>query len=175
MTFDLDLYLQGHSTLFWLGIQHDSIVWVIMRRQGVSSERRRSSCYSWIWNLNLLLNIVPSCICAYSQVHIMQKSALFMQIFFGWDAKNIYKISIIPIILFPMHPIWLQEQISKMSSMTPVFVKPHLHLKVSLFLAELPVCGHWLRVPCVWCGVQQVGGCQEQWPSLQDSSSLLDI
>ena len=28
---------------FWLGIQYDSIVWVIMRRRGVSSERRRSS------------------------------------------------------------------------------------------------------------------------------------
>ena len=42
VTFDLDLYLQSHSTLFWLGIQHDSIVWVIMRRRGVSSERRRS-------------------------------------------------------------------------------------------------------------------------------------
>ena len=41
--FDLDLYLQGHSTLFWLGIQHDSIVWVIMRRRLVSSERRRCS------------------------------------------------------------------------------------------------------------------------------------
>ena len=47
MTFDLDLYLQGHSTLFWLGIQHDSIVWVIMRRRGVSSER--SSCSSFLW------------------------------------------------------------------------------------------------------------------------------
>ena len=46
MTFDLDLYLQGHSTLFWLGIQHYSIVWVIMRWRGVSSERRRSSCSS---------------------------------------------------------------------------------------------------------------------------------
>ena len=32
---------------FWLGIQYDSIVWVIMRRRGVSSERRRSSCSSW--------------------------------------------------------------------------------------------------------------------------------
>ena len=31
--------------LTW-GIQHNSIVWVIMRRQGVSSERRRSSCSS---------------------------------------------------------------------------------------------------------------------------------
>ena len=29
---------------FWLGIQYDSIVWVIMRRRGVSSERRHSSC-----------------------------------------------------------------------------------------------------------------------------------
>ena len=32
--------------LTW-GIQHDSIVWVIMRRRGVSSERRRSRCSSW--------------------------------------------------------------------------------------------------------------------------------
>ena len=41
---------QGHSTLFWFGTQHDSIVWVIMRQRGVSSERRRSSwvCFS-IW------------------------------------------------------------------------------------------------------------------------------
>ena len=46
MTFDLDLYLQGHSTLFWFGTQHDSIVWVIMKRRGVSSELRRSSCSS---------------------------------------------------------------------------------------------------------------------------------
>ena len=35
---------------FWLGIQYDSIVWVIMRRQGVYSERRRSSCSSFLWN-----------------------------------------------------------------------------------------------------------------------------
>ena len=32
---------------FWLGIQYVSKVWVIMRRRGVSSERRRSSCSSW--------------------------------------------------------------------------------------------------------------------------------
>ena len=32
--------------IFWLGIQYDSMVWVIMRRRGVSSERRRSSCFS---------------------------------------------------------------------------------------------------------------------------------
>ena len=48
ITFDLDLYFQGHSTLFWLGTQHDSIVWVIMRRRGVSSERRHSSCSSYV-------------------------------------------------------------------------------------------------------------------------------
>ena len=34
--------------IFWLGIQYDSMVWVIMRRRGVSSERRRSSCSSLI-------------------------------------------------------------------------------------------------------------------------------
>ena len=32
---------------FWLGIQYDSMVWVIMRRRGVSSERRCSSCSSY--------------------------------------------------------------------------------------------------------------------------------
>ena len=36
----------------------DPIVWVIMRRRGVSSERRRSSCSSYTWILNLL-NIIP--------------------------------------------------------------------------------------------------------------------
>ena len=55
MTFDLDLYLQGLSTLFWFWTQHDSIVWVIMRWRGGggggggSSERRRSSCSSYSW------------------------------------------------------------------------------------------------------------------------------
>ena len=33
---------------FLLGIQYDSIVWVIMRRRGVSSERRRFSCFSLV-------------------------------------------------------------------------------------------------------------------------------
>ena len=33
---------------FWLGIQYVSKVWVIMRRRGVSSERRRSSCSSFV-------------------------------------------------------------------------------------------------------------------------------
>ena len=32
--------------IFWLGIQYDLMVWVIMRRRGVSSECRRSSCSS---------------------------------------------------------------------------------------------------------------------------------
>ena len=31
---------------FWLGIQYDSTVWVIIKRRGVSSERRHSSCSS---------------------------------------------------------------------------------------------------------------------------------
>ena len=44
--------------LFWLGIQYDSVVWVIMRRGGggggggVSSERRHSSCSSFFYMLN---------------------------------------------------------------------------------------------------------------------------
>ena len=74
MTFDLDLYLQGHSTLtsscplcnvfssrsiiFILGIQYGSIVWVIMRRRGVSTERRRSSCSSCYWPISQ----IPQCI-----------------------------------------------------------------------------------------------------------------
>ena len=37
------------SILFWLGIWYESIVWVIIRRWGVFSERRRSSCSSLIY------------------------------------------------------------------------------------------------------------------------------
>ena len=40
--------------IFWLGIQYDSMVWVIMRRRGVSSECRRSS-YSQIHSMPLCL------------------------------------------------------------------------------------------------------------------------
>ena len=61
-TFDLDFENRVCSVtfsvldrlFFWLGIQYVSKVWVIMRRRGVSSERRRSSCSS----LNQLRNIV---------------------------------------------------------------------------------------------------------------------
>ena len=42
---------------FWLGIRYDSIVWVIMRRRGVSSERRRYSCSSLKWLQLSLLDI----------------------------------------------------------------------------------------------------------------------
>ena len=50
-SFDLDFENRVRSVtfsvldrlFFWLGIQYDSIMWVIMRRRGVSSERRRSS------------------------------------------------------------------------------------------------------------------------------------
>ena len=43
--------------IFWLGIQYDSMVWVIMRRRGVSSERRRSSCSSYISICNAVYDI----------------------------------------------------------------------------------------------------------------------
>ena len=50
-SFDLDFENRVRSVMFsvldrlffWLGIQYDSIMWVIIRRRGVSSERRRSS------------------------------------------------------------------------------------------------------------------------------------
>ena len=55
-SFDLDFENRVRSLtfsvldrlFFWLGIQYDSIVWVIMRRRGVSPERRRSSCSSYL-------------------------------------------------------------------------------------------------------------------------------
>ena len=57
-SFDLDFENRVRSVtfsvldrlFFWLGIQYDSIMWVIMRRRGVSSERRRSSCSSLFSN-----------------------------------------------------------------------------------------------------------------------------
>ena len=59
-SFDLDFENRVRSVsfsvldrlFFWLGIQYDSIMWVIMRRRGVSSERRRSS-YSSSFRLGL--------------------------------------------------------------------------------------------------------------------------
>ena len=42
--------LKFDFVFFWLGIQYDSMVWVIMRRLGVSSECRRSSCSSLTWD-----------------------------------------------------------------------------------------------------------------------------
>ena len=36
--------------LFWLGIWCESLVWVIMGRWGGISERRCSSCSSWLWS-----------------------------------------------------------------------------------------------------------------------------
>ena len=56
-SFDLDFENRVRSVtfsvldrlFFWLGIQYDSIMWVIMRRRGVSSERRRSSYSSLNW------------------------------------------------------------------------------------------------------------------------------
>ena len=45
--FGIFLICNFDFVLFWLGIQYDSMVWVIMRRRGVSSERRRSSCSSF--------------------------------------------------------------------------------------------------------------------------------
>ena len=55
-SFDLDFENRVRSVtfsvldrlFFWLGIQYDSIMWVIMRPRGVSSERRRSSYSSYI-------------------------------------------------------------------------------------------------------------------------------
>ena len=87
MTFDLDLYLQGHSTLFWLGIQHDSIVWVIMRRRGVSSEHRRSSCSSLI----LMCYIWQSMVIVaedYSILHQFPICVSLIYIFIMWYIEN---------------------------------------------------------------------------------------
>ena len=60
--------------LTW-GIQHDSIVIVIMRRQGVSSERRRSSCSSLslitfvFWHLHATKICMSSASSCVSSVH----------------------------------------------------------------------------------------------------------
>ena len=47
-----------------VGIQYDSIVWVIMRRRGVSLERRRSSCSSLSMFFGVLHSHMGSCMAA---------------------------------------------------------------------------------------------------------------
>ena len=49
-------YICNFDLVFlWLGIQYDSMVWVSMRRRGVSSDRRRSSCSSCLLNSKLII------------------------------------------------------------------------------------------------------------------------
>ena len=48
------------SIFFWLGIWYESIVWVIMGRWGVFSERRRSSCSSYFY---VLFHTNPCLLC----------------------------------------------------------------------------------------------------------------
>ena len=65
-SFDLDFENRVRSVtfsvldrlFFWLGIQYDSIMWVIMRPRGVSSERRRSSYSSFVWSIAVKYNRV---------------------------------------------------------------------------------------------------------------------
>ena len=59
---------------FWLGIQYDSIMWVIMRRRGVSWERRRSSyssfnCTKYMWFLRPYSRIVDLVRSSYNCQH----------------------------------------------------------------------------------------------------------
>ena len=50
-------HLRVCRVLFWLGIWYELLVWVIMGRRGVFSERKRSSCSSSLWfNYSLLFN-----------------------------------------------------------------------------------------------------------------------
>ena len=57
------LYIHNlNFVFFWLGIQYESMVWVIMRRQGVSSECRHSICSSfwqdwWPWPIDYLIRL----------------------------------------------------------------------------------------------------------------------
>ena len=66
-SFDLDFENRVRSVtfsvldrlFFWLGIRYDPIVWVIMRRRGVSPEHRRSSCSSYM--MVQYLNMISHC------------------------------------------------------------------------------------------------------------------
>ena len=66
--------------IFWLGIQYDSMVWVIMRRWGVSSERRRSSCSSFIcFELNphlpcVIFQLLTACGMSDKPIHLVGTS-----------------------------------------------------------------------------------------------------
>ena len=71
---------------FWLGIQYDLMVWVIMRRRGVSSERRRSSCSSChchhIWvssqcKISFMLSNVTHVHCQSAQAYVSCVSYVF--------------------------------------------------------------------------------------------------
>ena len=70
--------------LFWLGIQNDSVVWIIMGRLGVSSECRHSncSCHSCRWPQpwSLILVVIVQWTCATAVAfHMFQKITYLTQ------------------------------------------------------------------------------------------------
>ena len=86
-SFDLDFENRVRSIMFsaldrlffWLGIQYDPIVWVIMKRRGVSSEHRRSSCSSSIsiysiWN-HCLTEVMTFCFCCCRESRVVDTTA----------------------------------------------------------------------------------------------------
>ena len=81
-SFDLDFENRVRSVtfsvldrlFFWLGIQYDSIMWVIMRRRGVSSERRRTSyssskCLKDILRKNYFFYLLEAEWCIYASIN----------------------------------------------------------------------------------------------------------
>ena len=67
---------------FWLGIQYDSMVWVIMRRRGVSSECRRSSCSSF----SLMALLLDSCLTKVHPIIIV----VWVEMYFVDDYLSVY-------------------------------------------------------------------------------------
>ena len=91
-SFDLDFANRVRSVtfsvlgrlFFLLGNQYDSVVWVIMRRRGVSSERRRSSCSSWYLSYKVHSNFKLAWIFCRFWLHI---SLDIYEIYYAWYLK----------------------------------------------------------------------------------------
>ena len=77
---------------FWLGIQCESIEWVIIRQRGVSSERRHSSCSSFVtlagsvWQVYGCCSLYINSICIWQ----MRKSQGAYETLWDWNLLWIF-------------------------------------------------------------------------------------
>ena len=136
---------------FWLGIQYDSIVWIIMGRRVVSSERRHSSCSSSVRfelrvkNIIIYIFDLTKCVLEFPFIHTFNTLWPSDAI---WGHK--YESTLVQVIAIgaTIHSIW---QYTSGYSHQDVYQDTEKYIKICIFQYDIPITlrsllTHWGRV-----------------------------